>query len=204
MRGRTGWASLAAISFRALDRLRARMRRPLAPMLLAIALAAVALPLAACGAEEEELDVAEGEPILSDDVSYNVVISRFLNPDDVEDAGYLEGAPEAPPNQQYFGVFMQVKNESDDPVRLPEQLTVVDTLDTTYSNLDTDSQYALPLGAEVPASKNFPVADSTPAYGPIEGSLVLFLISKAATDNQPLTLELPLPSGKVGEIELDI
>jgi len=180
------------------------MRRPLVPTLLALALAAVALPLAACGAEEEELDVAEGEPVLSDDVSYNVVISRFLNPDDVEDAEYLDGAPEPAPNEQYFGVFMQVENKSDEPVRLPEQLTVVDTLDTAYANLDTDSPYALPLGAEVPASKKFPVADSTPAYGPIEGSLVLFLIGEASTDNRPLKLEIPLPSGKVGNVELDI
>jgi hypothetical protein len=173
-------------------------------MLLAIALAAVALPLAACGAEDEELDVAEGEPVLEDDVSYNVVISRFLNPDDVEDADYLAGAPEPQPHQQYFGVFMQVENKSDEAVPLPEQLSVVDTLDTTFSNLETDSPYALPLGAEVPASKRFPVADSTAAYGPIEGSLVLFLIDEASTDNRPLTLEIPLPSGKVGEIELDI
>jgi hypothetical protein len=173
-------------------------------MLLAIALAAVALPLAACGAEDDELDVAEGEPVLEDDVSYNVVISRFLNPDDVEDAEYLAGAPEPPPHEQYFGVFMQIENRSDEAVPLPEQLSVVDTLDTTYSNLETDSPYALPLGAEVPASKKFPVADSTAAYGPIEGSLVLFLIDEASTDNRPLTLEIPLPSGKVGEIELDI
>jgi hypothetical protein len=180
------------------------MRRPLAPALLAIALLAVALPLAACGAEEEELDVAEGEPIIADDVSYNVVISRFLNPDDAEDAEYLADAPDPPPHQAYFGVFMQVENKSDEAVPLPESLSVVDTLENTYHALDTESPYALPLGAEVPASKKFPVADSTPAYGPIEGSLVLFLLREDATDNRPLKLELPLPSGKIGEIELDI
>jgi hypothetical protein len=173
-------------------------------MLLAIALAAVALPLAACGAEEEELDVAEGEPIVADDVSYNVVISRFLNPDDVEDAEYLAGAPDPPPNEQYFGVFMQIQNDSDETVPLPEQLTVVDTLDTTYSNLETDSPYALPLGTELSPEERHPARDSTAAYGPIEGSLVLFLISGSSTDNQPLKLEIPLPSGKVGDVELDI
>jgi hypothetical protein len=180
------------------------MRRLLAPALFAIALLTIALPLAACGADEDELDVAEGEPIIADDVSYNVVISRFLNPDDVEDAEYLAGEPDPPPHEAYFGVFMQIENKSDDAVSLPDYLSVVDTLDNTYRALDTDSPYALPLGAEVPASKKFPVADSTPAYGPIEGSLVLFQLREDATDNRPLKLEIPLPSGKIGEIELDI
>jgi hypothetical protein len=180
------------------------MRRSLAPVLLAIALFAIALPLAACGADEEELDVAEGEPIIADDVSYNVVISRFLNPDDTEDAEYLAGAPDPPAHEAYFGVFMQIHNDSDESVLVPDDLSVVDTLDNTYGAVETDSSYALPLGVDLPAHTKFPVPDSTPAYGPIEGSLVLFLLREDATDNRPLMLELPLPSGKIGKIELDI
>ena len=57
------------------------------------------LPLAGCGDDEPELDVIEGEPIEADDVSYNVVISRFLNPDDTEDEGYLVGQPPPPPGR---------------------------------------------------------------------------------------------------------
>jgi hypothetical protein len=180
------------------------MRRSLAPALLAIALLAIAIPLAACGADEDELDVAEGEPIVADDVSYNVVISRFLNPDDTEDASYLADAPAPPPHESYFGVFMQIHNDSDDPVTVPEDLSVVDTLDNTYRAVEIDSSYALPLGSSLPANEKFPTPDSTPAYGPIEGSLVLFQLREDATDNRPLILKLPLPSGKIGSIELDI
>jgi len=173
-------------------------------MLLALALLAAAIPFAACGAEEEELEVVEGEPIEVDDVSYNVVISRFLNPDDVEDAEYLAGAPDPPDGEQYFGVFMQIENDSDETFSLPNELTVVDTADNIYGQLETDSQYALPLGDELPPENSAPVADSTPAYGPIQGSLVLFLIREVSAENRPLKLEVPLPSGDVGEIELDI
>lgn len=180
------------------------MRRRLAPALLAVALFAVVPSLAACGADDEELDVKEGEPISADDVTYNVVISRFMNPDDTEDAEYLAGAPDPPPGEQYFGVFMQVSNDSDAAVQLPDEMSVVDTLDNTYQPLETDSAYALPLGDEVPAGDSLPVVDSTPAYGPIEGSLVLFQIEQASTENRPLKLEVPLPSGEVGVIELDI
>lgn len=180
------------------------MRRRLAPALLAIALLGVAPVLAACGAEDEELDVKEGEPILAEDVSYNVVISRFLNPDDTEDAAYLADAAAPAPENLYFGVFMQVENESDEPITLPDEMTVVDTLDTTYKPLEVDSAYALELGGEVPAGDSVPVPDSTAFDGPIQGSMVLFEVAKTSTENRPLTLEIPLPSGKVGLVELDI
>ena len=176
----------------------------LAPALVAIALAAIGLPLAGCGPEEEELDVAEGEPIHSEDVTYNVVISRFLNPDDSEDAEYLEGQPDPPPGQFYFGVFLQIVNESDETVTLPETLTVVDTLDNEYEPVETESPYALELGAELPAGGEYPIPNSTPAEGPIQGSLVLFLVEEASTENRPLELEVPLASGDHGIVELDI
>jgi hypothetical protein len=168
-----------------------------------VALLGLAVPLAACGAEEE-LDVAEGEPIESDDVSYNVVISRFLNPDDTEDEGYLEGQPPPPPGEQYFGVFMQIKNESEEDITVPEELTIIDTLDNEYEPLETESPYALPLGSSLPAEEELPEANSIAADGPTQGSLILYLIEEASTENRPLELAVPLPSGEEGTVELDI
>jgi hypothetical protein len=178
------------------------MPRRLAFLLLA--LLALALPIAACGGDEEELDVIEGEPIEADEASFNVVLSRFLNPDDEEDEAYLVGQPEAPPGEEYFGIFMQVANEGDEPFTLPEEMSVIDTLGATYASLETESPYALPLGEEVPAGGELPVANSVAADGPTQGSLVLYLLEQASTENRPLELEIPLPSGKVGIIELDI
>jgi hypothetical protein len=169
-----------------------------------VALLALALPLAACGGEEHELDVAEGEPIISDDVTYNVVLSRFLNPDDTEDEGYLEGQPAPPEQQQYFGVFMQLHNDSEEDITVPEELTIKDTLDNEYTPLETESPYALPLGAPLLAGERFPEANSIAADGPTQGSLILYVIEEASTENRPLELEIPLPSGETGIVELDI
>jgi hypothetical protein len=170
-----------------------------------LSLLLLALPFAGCGGDEEEvLDVIEGEPIEADDVSYNVVISRFLNPDDEEDSAYLSGQPEPPPGEDYFGVFMQVENDRDETVSLPDEMRVIDTLDTVYDPLESDSPYALPLGAPIEAEGSYPVANSVAADGPTQGALVLFLVEQTSTENRPLELEIPLPSGKVGVIELDI
>ena len=46
--------------------------------------------------------------------------------------------------------------------------------------------------------------NSIAADGPTQGSLILFLIEEASTENRPLELEIPLPSGEVGVVELDI
>jgi len=169
-----------------------------------VALAALALPVAGCGSEEEELDVIEGEPIEADDVRYNVVLSRFLNPDDTEDKAYVEGHPAPPPDTQYFGVFLQIENEGEEDTVLPDEMTITDTVDNRYDPLESESPYALPLGAPLLAGEVFPEANSIAADGPTQGNLVLFLIQEASTENRPLELDIPLPSGKVGVVELDI
>jgi hypothetical protein len=180
------------------------MRRRLAPLFLLLAVLALALPVAGCGGEDEELDVKEGEPVKADHVSYNVVISRFLNPDDTEDESYLVGQPEPPPGQEYFGVFIQLKNDGDEDIIVPEAFRVVDTLDNSFDPLDSESPYALPLGETLEPNSEMPEANSIAQDGPTQGSLVLFLVEKSSAENRPLVLEIPLPSGKVGTIELDI
>jgi hypothetical protein len=180
------------------------MRRPVAPIFLLLAVLALAIPATGCGGEEEELEVKEGEPIEADHVRYNVVISRFLNPDDTEDEAYLEGQEPPPPGQEYFGVFIQVHNDGDEEITIPEAFRVVDTLDNSYDPLESVSPYALPLGEPLGPNREFPEANSIAQDGPTQGSLVLFLIEQSSAENRPLELEIPLPSGKVGTIELDI
>ena len=63
------------------------------PVVAIAVLACAALPLAGCSSEQHSLDVKEGEPLHLGDVSYNVALSRFLNPHDAEDEGYLTGQP---------------------------------------------------------------------------------------------------------------
>ena len=89
----------------------AAMRR-LAAATIALVLA-LSLALAACG-EEETHEVFEGEPLELGELGYNVQLTRFLNPDDVEDAEYLVGQPPPETGKDYLGVFMVVENHDKD------------------------------------------------------------------------------------------
>jgi hypothetical protein len=60
------------------------------------------------------------------------------------------------------------------------------------------------LGGEVEGEEQVPVLDSTPQQGPIEGSLVLFLLPSSASENRPLTLQIPGPEPEAGEVTLDL
>jgi hypothetical protein len=181
-------------------------RRTALPLILALALlVSAALSLAACGSSDEGLDVAEGEPVELGDLNYNVVFSRFLNPADTEDSAYVAGQSPPPPGSSYFGVFIQVENESDDVAQaLPESLTITDITGAEYESIPSRSLYALRLGTRVGPEDQLPAPDSTPQQGPIQGSLVLFEIPDGATENRPLVLEIPGPGDETAAVVLDL
>src|SRR4029077_16787918 len=154
-----------------------RHRRLALPLLVALALTALALAASGCGYSSDSKNVVEGEPVKLGDVQYNVVFSRFLNPNDTEDSAYLVGQPAPAPETTYFGVFFEVQNESDEAQQLPDSFRIEDAEHQPYESLETESLYAFPLGGEVEAEEQIPVLDSTPQQGPIEGALVLFLLS---------------------------
>jgi hypothetical protein len=180
----------------------ARTRRIALPLLAALALAAT-LALAACGADEESKEVVEGQPVTLGELQYNVTFSRFLNPKDNEDSAYLVGQPPAPEGSSYFGVFLEVHNEDEESHELPEGLTVSDADGTEFEALESESLYAFPFGGEVESEEQIPILDSTPQQGPIEGSLALFLLPESATENRPLTMEIPGEEGPA-EVTLDL
>jgi len=164
-------------------------------LLAALALAAVAVGLSACGWSSDSKEVVEGEPVKLGELQYNVVFSRFLNPNDNEDSAYLVGQPPAPPGSAYFGVFLEVQNEDESPHPLPNSLAITDADHTVFEAIPSESLYALPFGGEVEAQEQVPVLDSTPQQGPIEGSLVLFRLPASASENRPLLLSIPGPEG---------
>jgi hypothetical protein len=179
------------------------MRRRLAPILFSLALLAVAVPLAACGAEEHS-EVVEGQPLELGELRYNVAITRFLNPDDVEDSEYLVGQPPEPPGQSYLGVFMLVSNESDEEAYpSATEFVVTDTTGARYEPIESESPYALDVGATVEADGELPIPDSTAAEGVIEGAMLLFLVDDEVSENRPLELEIGSAAGS-GHVELDI
>ncbi len=179
------------------------MRPPVAVIAaLALALAVLAGTLSACG-EEAESEVVEGEPIEVGELGYNVQITRFLNPDDTEDSEYLVGQPPPPPGTEYLGVFMVIKNETEEPLPSASDYIVIDTLEAEYEPAESESPYALDIGAEVPAEGQLPIPGTTAATGPNQGSLLIFPVDDGVSENRPLRLEIHAAEG-TGEVILDI
>lgn len=178
-------------------------RRTTLSLFAALALALSAFALAACGYSSDSKDVAEGEPVTLGELQYNVVFSRFLNPEDNEDSAYLVGQPAPPEGHSYFGVFLEVQNESEEPQTLADSFTITDAGHQTFEAIPSESLYALPFGGEVESQEQIPILDSTPQQGPIEGSLVLFELPASASENRPLTLSIPGTDGPAA-VTLDL
>jgi hypothetical protein len=173
------------------------------PALAMALLLALSLIAVGCGYESDEKHVEEGEPVTLGELKYNVIFSRFLNPDDNEDSAYLVGLPKPPPGSAYFGVFFEVKNESDEPQRLADEFTITDIDHNAFEAVESESLYALEPGGEVESEEQIPVLDSTAQQGPIEGAVVIFELPAETLENRPLELEIPGPGGP-GEVTLDL
>ncbi len=179
------------------------LRRFVLSLLAALALAALAVGVSACGHESHSKEVVEGEPVELGELNYNVIFSRFLNPNDNEDSAYLVGQPLPPEGSSYFGVFFEVQNESEESQTLADSFHITDADHEIFDAIPSESLYALPFGGEVESQEQIPVLDSTPQQGPIEGSLVLFQLPASASENRPLTLSIPGPEGPA-EVTLDL
>jgi hypothetical protein len=169
--------------------------------------------VAACGAEEETelLDgeeihaVVEGEPLELGDLSFNIALTRFLNPKDTEDSEYLRGLPPPPLGQDYLAVFMKVENEGDEDRRLPgeQEVRVEDTTGAEYEPVELDPVFGLDLGGIIEAGGEAPNDDTAAASGPVQGAIVLFLVDQDVSNNRPLDMII-LAEGEEGLVTLDI
>ena len=99
---------------------------------------------------------------------------------------------------------MTIENEGDSSEQLPDEMTVVDTRDNTYEPLESESVYALDLGATLEGGDELPAPDTPAATGPINGAMVLFLVNRSVTENRPIELEIPSSTGEEARVELDI
>jgi predicted small secreted protein len=168
---------------------------------IAALLAGLALVLSACGnTSEGEGRSAEGQQegqyIEFDDLTYQVQLSRYLNPGDPEDKQYLQGLPEGinpqlPGDETWFGVWMRVKNYSGRTLTPTSSFSIVDTEEDVFR--------PVPLAATNPfiyvvrpllQSQVIPEPETAQASGPIQGSLILFRLKTDALQNRPLTLHI--------------
>lgn len=194
----------------------ARVSRSL--VLSALALLA-ALALGACGESHTRVTTgtyagASGKnaPYLNvGPLVYEVQISRELNPYNVEDAAYLKGVPAArsqlQPGEEWFGVFMQVYNNTSVPHPLATNITITDTEDNTYYPVALASTNSFAYHPELlPAKAQVPAPNTIAASGPTQGALLLYKIKVISLNNRPLTIKIvdPLAPIQTASAELDV
>ncbi len=184
------------------------MRTPIAALIGLLAVLALAVPLAGCGAKEETTEeglplAVEGEPLEVGDLIYNVAITRFLNPNTVEDAAYLQGADEAPRGMHYLGVFLRIDNDGDEELPSAGTYQVTDASHRVYEPIPLDTAFNLDIGSNVPSDGSIPAPDTVAAAGPTQGAMLLFLVDDDVSEERPLELQITSVLGK-GVIELDI
>ncbi len=178
---------------------------------LALALAILAAVLAGCGADHSRT-VAETEGIYLniDGLKYQIQMSRYVNPADVEDSEYLVGVPDdvATPaaDETLFGVWVRVQNESDEPRPAADIWEIHDTQEEVYEpvEIDTDVNPFAFEPIDVPPNTVFPLATSAAGQGPTQGLLLLFKLKTDSLQNRPLELKFSTGGGTTGTYDLDV
>ena len=165
----------------------------------------LAVGVSACGYSSDSKDVVEGESVELGELKYNVTFSRYLNPNDTEDAAYLVGQRRTAERRNLLRRLL----------RSPERKRR-----TADAALDADDHrrrrqrvrgaaerkhLRAPVRRRSRSRRTDPGARLAAQQGPIEGSLALFLLPEAASENRPLTLHIPGAEGEEGaEVTLDL
>lgn len=191
--------------------LRISARRSLPVLAAGIA----ALALSACGdrvphhfANAEET-ASSGLYVDAGPITYQVQISRQLNPYNAEDKQYLMGVPKglAPStSQMWFAVFIWAKNQTNRAHLTSDHFTITDTQSNTYHPIAINAaanplawtQQRLSPGGTEPAP-------DTPASNDLtQGAELLFIVNNSVYDNRPLTLHIYPPAGQEAMVQLDL
>ncbi len=190
------------------------MSRRARHLLLALA-ATTSLAATGCGNKEEVVHEAntEGPYVTVNDLKYQVQISRILNPGEIEDEGYLRALPEGeelipPPEDVWFGIFMRVENDTEEPHAPATDFEIEDTQEDIFEPLDIpfeDNLFVYDPPAELPPATVYPRLNSAASDNTIKGGMLLFKVETDALYNRPLELRIIDPEGgEDGIINLDI
>jgi len=144
-------------------------------------------------------------------LTYEVQLSRELNPFNNEDTNYLQGIAPAesklPPGDEWFGVFMQVYNGTNRRLLASDAITITDTQKNVYRPiaLHGNNLFAYHGGA-VPGRGELPVPGTPERAFGTQGELLLFKIPVVALDNRPLELRVTDPQNpaRFASAELDV
>jgi hypothetical protein len=159
----------------------------------------LALLVVGCGHKEAHPTVADNEGFYVDagNVTYQVQLSRELNPFSQEDRQYLVGvnAPAPRQDQEWFAIFLWAKNQSKANQITTNSFDITDTQGNTYHPVAINTHvnpYAWNAQTLKPLQTE-PAPDTTASFGPTQGAELLFKINTSAYANRPLTLEIHAP-----------
>lgn len=187
--------------------------------LLAVLVALAALFLGACGDSHTRVTTGtyagssgKNAPYLNvGPLVYEVQISRQLNPYDTEDSTYLAGLTPAQrqlhPGEEWFGVFMQVYNNTDLPHPVATNLTVSDTEGNVYyPTLPGATNLFAYRAGYVAANNRVPAPNTVASQGPTQGAVLLYKIKVLSLANRPFTLKIvdPGDAAQTASAELDV
>jgi hypothetical protein len=178
---------------------------------LVLALAILVAVFAGCGTSGTAL-VADTEGIYLDvdGLKYQIEMSRYVNPADVEDSEYLIGvaADSVTPaaDETLFGVWVRVQNESDEPLPAADTWEIHDTQEQIYRPvpIDTDINPFAYEAIDVAPNTVLPLPSSAAGQGPIQGLLLLFKLKTDSLQNRPLELKFSRGGGEIGTYDLDV
>lgn len=191
-----------------------------------VCLLAAALAVTACGSSatrhkapqpytlsghEVGSEENDGSYIQAGPITYQLQVSRELNPYSEQDKPYVQGLPHGfqRPNAQelWYGVFLWAKNQHHHPYWTSDKFEVVDTQGNTYYPIDLDpalNPFAWKR-ALLTKGETYPRPNSIQSNGESQGGLLLFKLNQSAYDNRPLTLYVLNHTGrKLGSISLDL
>jgi len=154
---------------------------------------------------------AGGEPYFDvGPITYQIQITRQLNPFATEDAEYLAGVSNAqklPGNRLWFGVFLWAKNQSSQPELTANNFEIVDSAGTIYHPVRLNPSINLYAWTQqrLRPDDTEPGVDTTASFGPTGGGLILFDLSNQVYSNRPLTLRVFGPgASRPSNVSLDL
>ena len=189
------------------------MTRPLRLLLPCLA-ALGTLVLGGCSQTQKQdirtIGETEGLYVYVAGLTYQVQVSRYLNADDREDYAYLRGLgvgdSQLGDGETWFGVFVRVDNETEEPRPTAEEFEIHTTQEEVFEPVEIDRQenvFAYEPRVLAPGEL-LPHPDSAAGYGPIAGELVLFKVDYESLQNRPLELHIISPENPDEQALVDL
>jgi len=155
----------------------------------------------------------DGTYVSAGPITYQLEISRVLNPWGAEDSNYFKGLPKGQPiyrikpDQIWYGVFLWAKNQHHAAHWTSDRFEITDTLGRVYRpvKLNPNVNPFAWTSRKLVFGETEPSQDSVASTFGSGGKLVLFKLNSSIYSNRPLTLWILSPTGKrIGEISLDL